>query len=529
MTSNLHYFSNINEISFCSFEPNGHSLFLHSVESRLEENGCWYSRLHLGPFRSGSRLQVGTRLRRSLLNDLDQISILAIKLEGAIHEFSRVPGVRESVLDILFQFRKIVLQAPFLKLGKTVIVSFLFSGPGLFFAKDIFFPEGIRCRNPEVLLVTLSPGAILRGHLLIRKNHALDLSINIDENKVRVGEPWSKEFFRGTTSIIKKFQNPSVSPWLSIGFQARTIERVGFRIEPIGPLNKKREILIFEILTNGRVSPRQALRESSLLLVNKFLDVVQRTIPNSQNEKFLAIEKKATRKRFFSFLNKNFAEHKQVLSSEKSFYNLCNIGFSQFCEPIGLDLRNLDLAKERYGELRNLGFQTLGQLLERLAFEDNIFSPLLKKQRQLALFQLGLFPFLFIFMKDNLFFTKTVGRRKIAIANIKLVPGSGKIQVNNQKAKNFFASYPDRFLVVEKPCFNSSHVNFDIKSKVQGGGLKKQAEAMQLALARALVVSFPRNRRIFRKNNLLTRDSREKERRKYGLKKARKSPQFSKR
>jgi small subunit ribosomal protein S9 len=457
---------------------------------------------------------------------LDQISIVAIKLEGATHEFSRLPGVRESVLDVLFQFRKVVLQAPFLKLEKTVVVSFLFSGPGLFFTKDIFFPEGIRCRNPEVLLATLSPGAMLRGHLLVQKNQTSDSSTRVDRT-VRFGEPWSGEFFRGTIPIVKKFQKSSISPWLSLGFQSKTVERVGFRIEPIGPLNQKREILIFEILTNGRVSPRQAVRESSLLLVNKFLDVVQRTIPNSQNMRSLSIEKKATRKRFFSFLNKYFVQRKQILSPERNFYNLCNIGFSNFSEPLGLDLRNLDLAKERYRELRNLGFQTLGQLLERLAFENNIFSPLLKKQRQLALFQLGLFPFLFILMED--FFTKTVGRRKTAIANIKLVPGSGKIQVNNQKAKKFFVSYPDRFLVVEKPCSNSSHVNFDVKSKVQGGGLKKQAEAIQLALARALVVSFPRNRRVFRKNHLLTRDSREKERRKYGLKKARKAPQFSKR
>jgi DNA-directed RNA polymerase alpha subunit len=234
------------------------------------------------------------------LNDLDQISIVAIKLEGAIHEFSRLPGVRESILDVLFQFRKVVLQAPFLKLGRTVMVSFLFSGPGLFFTKDIFFPEGIRCRNPEVLLVTLSPGAIVRGHLLIKKSEALDSYTKIDRT-VRFGEPWSGEFLSGTIPIVKELQKSSISPWLSLGFQPRTTERVGFRIEPIGPLNQKREILIFEILTNGRVSPRQALRESSLLLANKFLDVVQRTIPNSRNMRSLNIEKKSYSQKVFLF------------------------------------------------------------------------------------------------------------------------------------------------------------------------------------------------------------------------------------
>jgi DNA-directed RNA polymerase subunit alpha len=73
-------------------------LFLHCVDSRLEENGNWYSRFHIGPFRLGSGLQIGTRLRRSLLNDLSQTSIIAVELEGVVHEFSRQPGIQEPVL-----------------------------------------------------------------------------------------------------------------------------------------------------------------------------------------------------------------------------------------------------------------------------------------------------------------------------------------------------------------------------------------------------------------------------------------------
>jgi len=153
--------------------------------------------------------------------------------------------------------------------------------------------------------------------------------------------------------------------------------------------------LIFEILTNGRISPRQALREAALLLVNKFLEVAQRTLTNSKRTKKLN-KKKGSRKKFFSLLNRKFEEKESFLTLDQSFYNFYNIGFSRFCEPLGLDLRNLELTKERYRELQGLGFQTLGQILERLAFENNIFSPLLKKQRQIALFRLGLFPFLLI-------------------------------------------------------------------------------------------------------------------------------------
>jgi DNA-directed RNA polymerase alpha subunit len=374
-----------------------------------------------------------------LLSDLDQIAIIAIKLEGAMHELSRLPGIRESILDVLFQFRKIVLQAPFLKLGKTVKISFLFSGPGLFLAKDILFPKGVQCRNLEVPLLTLSPGAILRGHFLIRKN--LDSSTKRSK-RTHLGEPWyikpEESFRRIYDPIVKKFQKPVNFPWIRIGFQSRTIERVGFRIEHIGPWNQKREILIFEILANGRISPRQALRESSILLVNKFLDVAQRTIPMFRNTEYISTKRRTTRKRFLFFLSNNFTQEKNVFTSKQTFYNLNNIRFSRLCEPLGLDLRNLDLGKERYRELQSLGIITLGQLLERLTFEANIFSPLLQKQRRLSLFRLGLFPILFTIMDDILFFTKTVGRRKTAIANIKLIPGSGKIQINNRTANFFF-------------------------------------------------------------------------------------------
>jgi small subunit ribosomal protein S9 len=131
-------------------------------------------------------------------------------------------------------------------------------------------------------------------------------------------------------------------------------------------------------------------------------------------------------------------------------------------------------------------------------------------------------------MENLTFFTKTVGRRKAAIANIKLLPGCGRIRINGSIGKDMYI-YPDRLLVVTKPCAFLPHIHFDIKSKSKGGGLRRQIESLQLALARGLVFAYRKNRRIFRKKHFLTRDSREKERRKYGLKKARKSPQFSKR
>lgn len=127
------------------------------------------------------------------------------------------------------------------------------------------------------------------------------------------------------------------------------------------------------------------------------------------------------------------------------------------------------------------------------------------------------------------FFAKTVGRRKTAIANLELIPGSGQIQVNGRLVEDVFAGSPRRLRLVQKPFRISSQLNFNAKVKTQGGGCRGQAESVKLALARALVIAQPQTQTLFRENHLLTRDPREKERRKYGLKKARKSPQFSKR
>jgi small subunit ribosomal protein S9 len=126
-------------------------------------------------------------------------------------------------------------------------------------------------------------------------------------------------------------------------------------------------------------------------------------------------------------------------------------------------------------------------------------------------------------------FVKTVGRRKKAVANLGLKPGSGQIQINTQIAEEFFTGSPQRVLITKRPFRIILYPVFDAEIKVIGGGIQRQANASQLAIARALVITHPINQKIFRSKSFLTCDSRNKERRKYGLKKSRKAPQFSKR
>lgn len=188
---NVYFFNLINTISVTMTSPRDTlPLFLNCVDSRLEEDGSWYSRMLLGTFLSGSRLQLGTRLRRSLLNDLSKASIVAVSFHGARHEFSRLPGVRESVLDLLFLFRQVSFYAPFLHIKEAKVVPFLFFGPGTFYAKDLFLQTDLFCSTPIIILANLIPGATLRGRLLIKKSQ----SFGLDHSYIiptYFGEPWS--------------------------------------------------------------------------------------------------------------------------------------------------------------------------------------------------------------------------------------------------------------------------------------------------------------------------------------------------
>lgn len=360
-------------------KKNENNLFLHCIDSRLEENGTWFSRFHLGPLYIGSRLQIGTRLRRTLLNDLNQTSITAIKLDGVKHEFSRISGTHESTLDLLFQFRKVALNAPYMKIGENVVVPFFFYGPGIFYAKDISWPNKIKCRNPMTYLMSLSPGAIVRGRLLVKKN--LRLKQN-SKDLVSLGKtsPFESAISKKNDSKIPIF------PWLRLGYPIRLVKRVGFRIESLEPINRQNEVLIIEVFTNGSISPREALNEASLLLTYKFSLITHLIIPTLKKNQYL-IGKKISR----NYSSKTFQNKVKKLIKTKKNINFFTNGYSYFQEPFNLDLGNLDLSKERYHELQSFGLKTLGQLLERLAFESYCFSSNLKKQRQESLFNLGFF------------------------------------------------------------------------------------------------------------------------------------------
>ena len=124
---------------------------------------------------------------------------------------------------------------------------------------------------------------------------------------------------------------------------------------------------------------------------------------------------------------------------------------------------------------------------------------------------------------------QTTGRRKRAIARVRVRAGTGNLTVNGRKLEDFFPSDTHRMIITEPLRITSTETAYDIDASIGGGGSTGQAGALRLGISRALIDLDGDHRELLKKAGFLTRDSRKKESKKYGLKKARKAPQFSKR
>ncbi len=124
---------------------------------------------------------------------------------------------------------------------------------------------------------------------------------------------------------------------------------------------------------------------------------------------------------------------------------------------------------------------------------------------------------------------RATGRRKEAIVRVRLVPGTGQWKLNGRPLDDYFPSKVHQQLIGEPLTTTESTEKYDVIATLRGGGVSGQAGALRLGIARALVEIDAEDRPVHKKAGFLTRDARVKERKKYGLKKARKAPQYSKR
>ncbi|HEX6946679.1 MAG TPA: 30S ribosomal protein S9 [Acidimicrobiia bacterium] len=124
---------------------------------------------------------------------------------------------------------------------------------------------------------------------------------------------------------------------------------------------------------------------------------------------------------------------------------------------------------------------------------------------------------------------QATGRRKEAVARVRLREGSGQVTLNGRSLEEFFPTMAMRLRVLEPMTLTQTQGRYDIDATLDGGGTTGQADALRLGISRALVALDPELRPTLRKAGMLTRDARVVESKKYGLKKARRAPQYTKR
>ncbi|MGH8915224.1 MAG: 30S ribosomal protein S9 [Acidimicrobiia bacterium] len=124
---------------------------------------------------------------------------------------------------------------------------------------------------------------------------------------------------------------------------------------------------------------------------------------------------------------------------------------------------------------------------------------------------------------------QATGRRKSSVARVRLRDGSGQVTLNGRPLENYFPTMASRMRVMEPLQLTQTQGRYDVDATLEGGGTTGQVDALRLGISRALIVLDEELRPMLKKAGLLTRDSRVVERKKYGLRKARRAPQYTKR
>ena len=231
------------------------NLFFSCVDSRIQEQGSMYSRFHLGTFVQGQALTFANALRRTLLAETPGLVMKDVSIKGASHEFATLPGVEETVLDIILNLKKLVFApttSKLVDLEDFQTTCFLKSrGPGKVSSADLKLPITVKCVNPTVHIVTLTSAEefTLRFTLELRNpNQPLRDKISDPiENKTR-----------------KLVLNPVPMSILKVNYV-------------IKPLNAKQgsEYIVLEVWTDGSLLPQESVQFGLKNLTNLFFKFTQ--------------------------------------------------------------------------------------------------------------------------------------------------------------------------------------------------------------------------------------------------------------
>lgn len=325
--------------------------FLSCKESRIDGPRNFYGSFYLGPFSGSQSLTVANALRRTLLSELKGIAITSISIEGAKHEFSTLPGIRESVLDIVLNVKEIVLKSSS-SFENTQIGYLQAYGPGVVRASDLKLPTSIQCVDPDQYIATLSQDGVLVMKFTINEGNnyvvqkPLGQSRSLEEGRLQsnLGEGTRSKseeerplLYKGNDTpmfldavfmpvnkvnyLIESYphspgmslfgknalinQNANVTKWnLLQTEQPLTKKETNYYLES----NKELQVIILEIWTNGSIHPRKALYQGLNHLMNLF----------SQLEKMKILHSLFTKATITS--NKNYETMFQKVEYEYDYY-----------------------------------------------------------------------------------------------------------------------------------------------------------------------------------------------------------------
>jgi DNA-directed RNA polymerase subunit alpha len=228
---------------------------IECIESRIDGARDHYDKFVLEPLDQGQGITIGNALRRVLLADLQGTSIVSVRIAGVNHEFSTIPGIREDVLEILLNLKEVVFKSDS---NETMIGRVRVQGPAIVTANDFELPPEVTLIDPKQYIATICG------------NNVLEMEFRIERGK-------------GYRLVEKGIDETSID-FLQIDSIFMPVKKVNYIVEDIRyKQNKVQDRLILEVWTNGSLSPKEAISQSSSILTNLFTPLKNINFKSEEN------------------------------------------------------------------------------------------------------------------------------------------------------------------------------------------------------------------------------------------------------
>nr|WNK75925.1 RNA polymerase alpha subunit [Scenedesmaceae sp. YH-2023b] len=372
--------------------------FLSCKECILENPRSFYGCFSLGPFKNSQGLTVANALRRTLLSEIHGIAITHLEIDGVAHEYSTLLGIRESILDILLNFKQIVLKTNS-PLKKPIYGYLNVRGPGIIRVSDLKLPPIIQCVDPDQYIATLNENGklvlkfVISDFLHSQKDPASYFNFskfgNLDTFDLKNSQNFSNQ-----KNFEKKFVQKTNSLWVDPLFNP--VVKVNYSLKTIEPIQKNipNQIVLVELWTNGSIHPRKAFYEALKYLKNMFEKLDTMRLVNYQFTNAI-IESEEISAKFlktfesdFSLLktnknsrNQNFYLPREIQEIEKDYFGKVTNQLNRVWADASIQELNLpnrvekSLLKNKFVFVRDLLTMTPKQLKNLPGIGDfSIFS-----------------------------------------------------------------------------------------------------------------------------------------------------------